>query len=122
MAQAYDASSTITLIKPFEELALFWQFTAGTPMFAGLLDGEFEITIDIDVAGGDWHISDLWLQVENYRMGDQNKSARVNLDADRDEKFMLLVMDAIHHQYGSRIEDWVLDELAEARYTTGRAA
>jgi hypothetical protein len=116
MARSATASSTFTIIKPIEELALFWRFAEGTPMSAGLIDGEMEITIDMNIDGGDWHVSDVWIDVENHRFGKENKSSRVNLDADRDERFMLLVLDAIEHQYYTRIEAWVQDELASARY------
>ena len=120
MPKAITSSSTFTITKPFQ-VALLWKFVKGDPMRAGYIDGIFELTIDMDVAGGDWHISDLWISVDNGRLGVHARGEMVNLSAD-DERFYLLVLDALDHQYGTRIEDWVQDELSEARYCRSDAA
>jgi len=121
MTRVYDASSTTTLIKEFQ-VSLLWKFVKGEPLRAGDITGEMEITIDMDVAGGDWTVTDLWVSADNGKLRSQARGELVHLDGDDDERFMLMVLDAIDHQYATRIENWVMDELAEARYVTGRAA
>lgn len=120
MLQVLSASSTITLEKEFQ-VALLWKFVKGDPMRAGYIDGRMEITIDLDVAGGDWSVTDIWIDVDNGKVGNQAKGETVNLNADEDMPFYLLVLDALDHQYATRIEAWVQDELSEARYTRDAA-
>ena len=112
--------SAFTIVKPFQ-VALLWKFVKGDPMRAGYIDGEMEISIDMDVDGGDWSVTDLWITVDNGKVGSSARGENVNLSADDDECFYLLVRDAIDHQYATRIEDWVQDELAEARYSRDAA-
>ena len=121
-SKALKPSGTFTLVRPFDDLALFSRFVAGTTLHAGLLSGEMEISIDPDINGGEWWISDIHLMVENFKPGSFNKSAMVTPDGDSDERFMLLLLDAIADQYGTWIEDLVQDELAEARYCRRDAA
>ncbi len=116
MAKALTYPTSFAIRKPFEELALFWKWHAGWPMQAARIDGEMEITIDMAIEGGDWTITDLWISADNGRTGKLAEGALLNLCADDDERFYLLVLDAITHQYGTRIEQWVQDELATARY------
>lgn len=134
MPKAATSSNAFTIIRPFEGLALFQQFipAKGKPGelgyqpswvgYAATVDGEFEVTVDMNVAGGDWIISDLWLSIENGKIGSDCRDAKVNLSGDTDEKFMFLVMDALMNQYGTWIEDVVQDELSEARYCRSDAA
>lgn len=112
MPKADTIPNTIVLTHQFEELALFWQFTAGIPFRGARIDGEFELTFHTD--DGDWWISDLWIQADNGRVGKEAEGRLLNLNADTDERLYLLVLDALDHQYGFRIEDWIQDELAEA--------
>lgn len=121
MLDVLSASNTITLEKEFQ-VALLWKFVKGDPMRAAYIDGRMEITVDMSVAGGDWTVTDLWVEVDNGKVGSHAKGATVNLNADDDERFYLLVLDAIDHQYATRIEAWVQDELSEARYTRSDAA
>jgi hypothetical protein len=121
MPKAITTNSTFTITKEFQ-VALLWKYARGEAMFTGLIDGKMEISVDMDVDGGAWQISDLWVAVENGKLGSQAKGELINLDGDTDEHFMLLIMDAITHEYSVRIECWVQDEAAEARYCRRNAA
>jgi hypothetical protein len=121
MAQATDTRTTsrdrvtpvaaFSLSHKFEELAVFWHFHNGMPFRAALVDGEFEIAFD---AEGDWSISDLWISADNGRLGSEAEGRIFPLNAKTDERFFGLVVDAIHAQYTTRIEEWIADELTEA--------
>lgn len=116
MKSVLSAPSTFTIAMPIEELALFWRFAEGTPMSAGRVDGHMEISVDMSIAGGDWFVSEIWIDVENHRMGAENKWHRAHLSADEDQSFYWLILDAIDHQYSTRIETVVQDQLSVARY------
>ena len=109
---ASSPQSCFSLRKPFEELALFWQFQNGEPFRTGHVDGEFEVSFDRD---GDWYVSDLWISVDNGKMGEACKAALVNLNADTHETFYTLILDNLSAQYTTRIEEWIEDELMDER-------
>jgi hypothetical protein len=121
MPKAITTNSTFTITKEFQ-VALLWKYARGEAMFTGLIDGKMEISVDMDVDGGAWQISDLWVAMDNGKLGSHARGEMVNLDGDTDEHFMLLIMDAIMHEYSVRIECWVQDEAAEARYCRRDAA
>jgi hypothetical protein len=107
----------VTIKRKFEELALFWSFTPATgdkpatSFRAGKIDGEFEATYNI--FNQQWHITDVWVEVDNGKLGSECRWHAQNLDADTDERFYFLVLDALENQYGRSIEDWLDEELAQ---------
>lgn len=110
MAQIVAIPTGFSFRHRFEELALFWQYTGGIAWRTGRIDGEFEVTVE---PNGDWIVTDVVLAVDNGKIGGEAKGQLLTLDADTDERFYLLALDAIYHSYGSYIEDRVADEAGE---------
>lgn len=117
MAQAAPSYNNFTIRKEFQ-VSLFWKFIGGDPMRTGEITGEFEITVDMDTDGGDWQVTDLWINADNGKLGTEARGQLINLsgDEDADDQMALLILDALDHQYATRIECWVQDELCERRY------
>jgi len=111
MARATRIPTGFSFRHKFEELPLFWLCTGGEAWRGARLDGEFEISAD---GPSDWWISDLWLSLDNGKIGGAAKGTLVNLSADDDERFYLLVLDAIDHKYASYIEERIADDVTEA--------
>jgi hypothetical protein len=111
MARATQIPTGFSFRHKFEELPLFWLYTGGEAWRGARLDGEFEISAD---GPGDWWISDLWISLDNGKIGPEAKGSLVNLNADDDERFYLLVLDAIDHKYASYIEERIADEMPAA--------
>lgn len=117
MAQAKFLPTSFTLRRKFEELPLFWSFHNGQTFRGGLLSGEFEIEFD---QAGEWSISDVWVETDNGKLGVHAQGKLVNLDADKDERFYLTVLDSLTLQYSQDIPYWVDDEIGS--YGLARAA
>lgn len=94
----------------FEELSLFWQYSDATAWRAGRIDGQFEVAVD---RAGDWIITEVAICVDNGKIGAEAKGHLMPLDADADERFYLLLLDAIDHQYASYIDERIAEEAAE---------
>lgn len=94
----------------FEEVPLFWQYTGNEAWRTGRIDGEFEVTVE---RNGDWIITEVMLAVDNGKIGPEAKGHLLTLDADTDERFYLLALDAIYHRYSSYIDEMIADEAAE---------
>jgi hypothetical protein len=94
----------------FEELPLFWQYTAGTCWRTGRIDGEFEVTVETT---GDWIFSDVKLCVDNGGTAKEAKGDLLPLDSEADERFYLLVLDSLDHRYAGYIDERIRDEAAE---------
>ncbi len=109
-------NSTITLRRNFEELPLFWraqQAAADKPpiTWRGVrVDGEFEVAYN--VVTDDWFVSDVWLVCDNGQCGRLALDHLVNLDADDDERFYFLVLDAIENRYTDTIEEMIEEHLS----------
>jgi predicted phosphoadenosine phosphosulfate sulfurtransferase len=110
MAKASPTLNAISLKHKFEDLAILWIFQDGTPWRAARIDGEFEVSIE---PNGDWSISDVWVAVDNGKVGAAAKGSLINLSADLDERIYLAVLDALDGQYSTRIQEWIADELDE---------
>lgn len=108
MAKAALTPISFNLTRKFEELALFQAVHKSARFHTGLIDGEF--TVEFDHAG-EWIISDVAISTDNGKMGAQAESNVITLDADRDEPFYLVVLDALTAQYGETIPYWIDDEL-----------
>lgn len=111
MPKADTIPTSFSLRKPFEELPLFWQFHSGFPFRAARIDGEFEFTFD---RKGEWQISDLWIKADNGKVRAEEVELLIQIDGDTNKKFFFVVADAVTNRYGTRIEDWIADELAYA--------
>lgn len=110
MSQANCAPTTACFTKPFEELPLFTHWVNGERLTAALIDGEFEITYSKQDAT--WWISDVWIQTDNHRHGNNARTARINLDADTDERLYLSILDSLTEAYCDLIDEEIADELA----------
>lgn len=116
MAHVLSSSSTIVFACNFEELPLYWRTAparADRPAIAwrgARIDGRFEVTYHL--LEQDWHISDVFLAVDNGQCGEAAKADLINLDADDDERFYFLVLDALTNHYQTMIEEKVANELA----------
>jgi len=110
MPKANPSPTSIAIRKPFEELAILWIFQDGTPWRAARIDGEFEVTIE---PNGDWIISDVWVAVDNGKIGAAAEGKMINLRIDTDERLYFAIMDALDGQYSTRIEGWIADECDE---------
>lgn len=110
MPKADTLPTRFAIRHKFEELAIFWHFDNGTPWRAGRLDGAFEITYDIT---GDYTVTAVEIAADNGKVGNEADARMIALDADEDESFYLLVLDAIHGQYHTRILEWIDDDLAD---------
>lgn len=110
---------TDTMFKlKFEELPLFWQFKDGTCFRTARIDGEFEVAVDHE---DDWTITDIWMEVDNGRNGPHAAGCTLNLDADKDERFYLLVLDAITDKYKAQIEEQIESVRVESSMRAPRA-
>lgn len=109
MTQAHSLPTGFSFRHKFEELPIFHHFVDGTVWRTGRIDGEFEVEID---ASGDWFISEVTIETDNGRFGKEAAGRTITLDADKDERFYLLVLDAIDAQYASLIEELIEDEIA----------
>lgn len=117
MSKPETFSSTITIRRKFEELPLFWR---AVPAFGearaiswrgARLDGEFEVEYNLFTQ--DRVISNVWVLADNGKFGEEAADRMLNLNADDDERFYLLVLDAIENQYGEHIEEMIQDEISE---------
>jgi hypothetical protein len=113
MAQIVFLPTVRTLQRQFEELALFTEKTAnGDLFFAGLLDGEVEVSFDHT---GDWTISDISIVASDGRSTKNGgKLKRVNINADDAPALYWLLLDRLTDVYATIIDEWVAFELAEA--------
>lgn len=112
MAQIITLPRTMSLVRQFEELSLFTEKTRSGDLFcAGLLDGTVEISFDWH---GDWWVSDIHIEVENYRPGKDNLAKMVRIDADNQPALYWLLLDVLTDKYAATIEEWIAMELAEA--------
>jgi hypothetical protein len=113
MGQVVSLPRTHTLVRQFEELALFTeQAPNGDLFFAGLLDGEIEVSFD---ATGDWHVSNISIIVENGRSARNGGAAKsVNVNADDNAALYWLLLDRLNDVYAATIQQWIAFELAEA--------
>jgi hypothetical protein len=111
MAQIITLPLTIKFTRAFEELPLYSEKTkSGECFFAGLVDGALEVTFD---ASGDWHISDIHIQVENYRRGAANEARTVRIDADENPSLYWHLLDTLTDKYAATILAWCHEEAAE---------
>jgi hypothetical protein len=106
MGQVVSLPRTRTLRRQFEELALFTEKTPnGDLFFAGLLDGEVEVSFDHT---GQWHISDISIIVSDGRsVRNGGKLKRVNVNADAAPALYWLLLDRLTDVYAATIQDWV---------------
>ncbi len=107
-----DLPSSLTITLQFEELALFAQSTITDRYYTAMIDGKFEVSAPWNDPS-DWHISDIWIIADNGRCGNQCRVNHVNLNADTEERFYLLVLDALTTRYSDRIEEMIEAECAE---------
>jgi hypothetical protein len=98
---------------PIEELPLFSYQHKGETLCALLVDGWAEVEYD---HSGDWHVTNLRIQCENYKFGTLNRATLANLDADRDERLYLLILDAFDKRYTAYIEQRIAEELADPEH------
>jgi hypothetical protein len=110
MERSSTTPSTFSFTKPFEQLPLFSTFVNGERLSAALVDGTFEVTAS--TVDGTWWLSDIWLEVENFKMGTSNRSAQLNLNADTDERLYLSILDSLTEAYCDLIDEEIADELA----------
>jgi hypothetical protein len=106
MARATRISTGFSFRHKFEELPLHWHYANAVAWRGGLIDGEFEVSFE---GPGDWFISDLSIEVDNGKIGEEAKGRLLQLDADTDERFYLLVLDAIDHKYASYIDERIAE-------------
>lgn len=112
MAQIITLPRTMSLTRQFEELSLCTEKTASGDLFcAGLLDGTVEISFD---SSGDWWVSDIHIEVENYKRGPANRSKTVRIDADNQPALYWLLLDVLTDTYASSIAEWIAFEMSEA--------
>ena len=108
MAQIIPLPRTITFTREFEELPLYSERTrTGECFFAGLVDGSLEISFD---SSGDWHISDIHLRAQNYKMGDGACAKTVRIDADENPSLYWHLLDTIADKYADTIQEWIAME------------
>lgn len=98
--------------RKFEELPLFSFAAGGETLKAARIDGQFEISFD---DAGEWYISDVWIEHDNGRWGDDGRSRLVNLDSADDERMYVRILDLIEARYKDSIEDQIADELGYLR-------
>lgn len=111
MAQIITLPRTITFTRQFEELPLYSEKTRSGEVFAaGLVDGSIDVSFD---PSGDWHISDIHIKVENYRMGKDNLAKTVRIDADENPSLFWHLLDTLTDKYAATIEEWIAFEAAE---------
>lgn len=113
MSKPNSPYTTITFRRKFEEMPLLIAGKPGTsPLwFCGFIDGEFEVSFEPS-APESWWISDVWLSSHNNKMGKEAASNTINLHADTDRHFYLIVLDSVDCQLGRRVPEWIEDELA----------
>lgn len=109
MPKATRIPSGFSFTHKFQELPLHWQFEGGIAWRGCLIDGEFEVSAD---GPDDWWISDVRVAVDNGKLGAEAKGKLITLDADTDERFYLLALDAIDHAYAHFIQEMIDDEAA----------
>ena len=98
--------------QPFEECPLVWQVDASKTVWTGgYIDGRMEISYGPD---GDWWISDVWISVDNGRLGYEAKGKLLPLSPDANRDLYVMAVDSIEEHYASQIDEWVHDELAYA--------
>jgi hypothetical protein len=111
MGQVVTLPRTITFTRDFEELPLYSERTrSGECFFAGLVDGSIEISFD---ASGDWHVTDIHLRVQNYRMGDAAVAKMVRIDADDSPSLFWHLLDTLTDKYADTIQEWITMEAEE---------
>lgn len=94
----------------FEELPIY---RTDDGMFAALVSGGYDVAFS---GRGDFQISDIYLVVDNGRMGAEALGGRHYLKTgdDQAQAFWLRVHDAIVERYRDRIEERICCEMAEA--------
>ena len=110
MPKAVRIPTPFSFRHKFEELPLFWMYTGGTAWRTARIDGEFEVCVD---AHGDWIFCDVAITVDNGAVGEAAKGELIPLNADDDERFYLLVLDALDHRYAGYIDERIRDEADE---------
>lgn len=101
-----------TFKRTFEELPLFSERAANGDWFkAGLVDGEVEIEYD---HAGEWHISDIRLNIDNGRMGSAAKAKTIRLCAEENAALYSLILDVFCDRYADTIAEWIDQEQAWA--------
>ena len=124
MAQSNPLYSTITLRRNAEECPLLIKDDINAPdWFCGTFEAEFEISVELDDPT-QWWISDVWLVCDNGKMGKEAAGNIINLDADKDRHFYLMILDSIDRHYGRFVPEWIEDEIASLGIVTlyGRVA
>jgi hypothetical protein len=111
MAQIVAFPRTLAFTRAFEELPLFTdQATNGDVWFAGLIDGEIEISAN---PANDWWISGIHIVVENACRAETGTKT-IRLDPDEHGSLYWLVLDTFTNKYSATIEEWVREAAAEA--------
>ncbi len=110
MAQIITLPRTITFTRQFEELPLYSERSAGVLFCAGLVDGSMEVSFD---STGDWWISDIHINVENYYPGNANLAKTVRIDADGNPSLYWHLLDTLTDKYAATIEEWIAHEAEE---------
>jgi len=102
---------TIQITRQFEELPLLTKYAGGERLYGALIDGQYEVTVM--TADGEWWISDLWISVDNGKMGTAARGELIHLDADDDQRLYLSILDSLREEHTTAIEEDVERELAE---------
>ena len=104
--------STLSFRRKAEECPLMVTGGIGKqPWFCGTFEAEYEVSFE----PGDptqWWISDASLVCCNLKTDRDAASNIINLDADADRHFYLMILDSIDHKYGRKIPEWIEDEIA----------
>ncbi len=111
MGQVHTFPRTISFTRQFEELPLFVEKTeAGDVFCAGLVDGNLEISFDQD---GEWTITDIHINVHDYKTGYANRAKTVRVDADENAALYWLLLDVLTDKYADTIREWIALEAEE---------
>lgn len=104
--------TTVTFRRKGEEVPLLISGGTRKPLwFCGTIEVEFEVSVE-PADPTQWWISDVWMVCDNGKTGKEAAGNVINLDADADRHFYLMVLDSIDHKYGRSVPEWIADELA----------
>lgn len=94
----------------FQEVPILWKKVAADVCWFG---GYVDVTAEITYEGRSWHISAVWVTVDNGKTAGQCQMNHMYVTPKDDTRLYTMLVDSIIEAHSSRIEEMVEDELLE---------
>lgn len=94
----------------FEEVPILWKKVAADVCWFG---GYVDATVEVTYHGRNWHISAVWVTVDNGKTGARCRLSHMYITPKDDPNLYTMLVDSIIEHASARIEELVEDELLE---------